>query len=59
MVHEGLPSLRILSHIIVLTNFDIVFKDNYKARTNASKKFYQANPMLGNMPPNNPKIQRS
>ncbi len=49
----------ILLHIIVLTNLDAGLKDCYKAKTNASKKLYHANPILGNVPPDNPRIQRS
>jgi hypothetical protein len=42
-----------------LTNLDAGLKDCYKAKTNASKKLYHANPILGNVPPDNPRIQRS
>jgi hypothetical protein len=56
MVHGGLLGLRILLHMIVSMNPDVKLKDCCKARTNASKKFYQANPILKNMPPNNFKI---
>jgi hypothetical protein len=59
MVHGGLSrGLRIFFYVIISTDLDVELKDHYKARTNASKKLYQANPILGNMPPNNPKIQR-
>jgi hypothetical protein len=58
MEHGGLPNLRILFHIISV-NPDVGLKDHYKVETNASKKLYQANPFLGNMPLNNPRIQRS
>jgi hypothetical protein len=46
MVRGGLPSLRILLHIIVSVNLDAKLKDCCKVETNASKKFYQANPIL-------------
>ncbi len=59
MVHGGLPSLKILFHMIVLANLYVRFKDDYKARINASKKLYQENSILENMPSDNPKIQRS
>jgi hypothetical protein len=54
-----LLSLRILLYIIILANPNAKLKDRYKAITNASKKLYQANPILENMPLDNPKIQRS
>ncbi len=56
MVHGGLLGLRILFHIIVSMNLDVELNDYCKAETNASKKLYQTNPILGNMPPNNLKI---
>jgi hypothetical protein len=58
MADGGLLGLRILFHIIVLVNVYAELKDCYKVKTNASKKFQQANPILKNMPPNNLKIQR-
>jgi hypothetical protein len=59
MVHEGLLGLRILFHITVLKNPNAKLKDYYKVETKASKKLYQANPILGNMPLDNLGIQRS
>jgi len=48
---------RILFHIIVSANLDAKLKDRYKARTNASKKLYHANPILENMPQDNPEYK--
>jgi hypothetical protein len=59
MAHGGLWGLKILLHIIVLANPDAGLKDFYKAITNASKTLQHANPILGNMAPNNPRIQRA
>jgi len=47
---------RILFHIIVLVNLDGKLKDHYKVGINAFKKLYHANPILENMPQDNPKI---
>jgi hypothetical protein len=57
MVHGGLSSLKILLHIIVSVNPDAKLKDHCKVRINASKKLYQASPILINMPLDNPRIQ--
>jgi hypothetical protein len=59
MVHGGLLGLKILLHIIVLANPIVELKDHYKAETNAFKKLCHANPILENMPLDNPKSQRS
>jgi hypothetical protein len=59
MAHGGLLGLRILVDMIVLANLDVGLKDHYKAKIDASKKLQHANPILGNMPPNNPIIQRA
>jgi hypothetical protein len=40
MVHGGLLGLRILLHIIVLTNLNFRLRDYFKVGTNASKKLY-------------------
>jgi hypothetical protein len=58
MVHGSLLGLKILFPIIVLANLDAGLKDCCKAETNASKKLYQANPILENMPRDNLRVQR-
>jgi hypothetical protein len=59
MMDGGLLGSRVLLHILISMNYDVGLKDHYKAKTNVSKKPYQANPIIGNKPPNNHKIQRS
>jgi hypothetical protein len=59
MAHGGLSILRILLHITVLVHLDARLKDSYKAKIDASKKLQHANPVLRNMPPNNPRNQRA
>jgi len=40
MVHEDLPNLKILLHVMVSVNHDAQLKDHCKAEINASKKLY-------------------
>jgi hypothetical protein len=49
MVHGGLLGLRIFFHIIISKNLNVEWKDRCKAGSNASKKLYHANPILGNI----------